>query len=97
MDYVFEITDKSGRKIHLSKERWTHIRKKHPEIETYEIIKEGIGKFDKITSHDFDSSVHYYCKFYKHKKPSKRYLCVAIKYLNGEGYVITAYFDNKIR
>jgi len=33
MDYVFEIIDKSGRKIHLSKERWNkHIRLEHPNI-----------------------------------------------------------------
>jgi len=24
-NYVLELTDKSGRKIHLSKERWKHI------------------------------------------------------------------------
>lgn len=39
MDYVFEIIDKSGRKIHLTKERWTHIRKKHLEIEETEISR----------------------------------------------------------
>ena len=97
MDYLFEIIDESGRKIHLSNERWTHIKKKHPEIENQEMLKEGIEKFDKITKHDFDPSVHYHYKFYKHKRQSKRYLCVAIKYLNGEGYVITAYFDTKIK
>jgi len=61
------------------------------------MLKEGIEKFDKITNHDFDPSVHYFYKFYKPKRPSKRYLCVAIKYLNGEGYILTAYFDKKIR
>ena len=29
MDIVFKVIDKSGRKIHLSKERWKHILK-HP-------------------------------------------------------------------
>ncbi len=59
-DYVFEIIDNSGRKIHLSKKQWTHIRKKHPEIENLEILESGIKNFDKITCNDFDSSVHYF-------------------------------------
>ncbi len=96
-NYIFEIKDKSGRVIHLTKERWAHIRKKHPEVGDYEILKDGIERFEKITNYSFDPSVHYLYKFYKHRKSSKRYLCVAIKYLNGDGYVITAYFDTKIR
>lgn len=96
MEYVFQITDKSERIIHLTKERWTHIRKKHPEIENPEIIKDCIENFDKISSYGYDSTVHYFYRFYKHKESSNRYLCVAIKYLNGKGYVITAYFSNKI-
>jgi len=31
MVFIFEIYDISGRKIHLSKERWSHIQK-HPEM-----------------------------------------------------------------
>ena len=35
---VFEIVDKTGRKIHLSKTQWTHIREEHPHvIETEDI------------------------------------------------------------
>lgn len=96
MDYIFEIEDKSGRKIHLSKERQNHIRKKHPEVEDFELIKETLLKYDKSLSNIYEHSVYYFYKFFKHKKPPKRYLCVAIKFLNGEGYVITAYFDKKI-
>lgn len=97
MDYVLEITDKTGRKIHLSKKQWTHIRKKHPEVEDLEILKEGLEKPDKITDYSYDSSVRYYYKYFKDKQPPKRFLCIAIKYLNGEGYIITAYFEKKIK
>ena len=80
----------------MSKKQWTHIRKKHPEIEDFEILREGIEKFDKVKNYDYDPSVHYYYKFFKSRKPPKRFLCIAIKYLNGEGYIITAFFDVKI-
>ncbi len=51
MSWVFEIKDKSGRKIHLSKERWTHINQEHPEVSNYlEEIKETIQSPLKMTS-----------------------------------------------
>jgi len=97
MDYVFEIIDKSRRKIHLSKKQWTHIRKKHPEIEDSEILKESIEKYDKVTNYNYDPTVYYYYKFFKHKEPPNKFLCIAIKYLNSKGYIITAYFDKRIK
>ncbi len=43
MTWLFEIEDKSGRKIHLTKERWSHINQEHPEIADYlEEIKETL-------------------------------------------------------
>jgi len=96
-NHVLELIDKSGRKIYLSDKQWIHIRKKHPEIKDLDMLKEGIEKFDKITNYSYDPSVHYYYKFYKHQKKLKRFLCIAIKYLNREGYIITAYFNKNIR
>ena len=97
MEIVLHILDKTGRKIHLSKKQWTHIRKKHPEVEDIETIKQTIEKYDKITNYGFDSSVHYYYKFFKHKQPPNQYLCIAIKYLNGEAYIITEYYTKNIK
>jgi len=97
MRYVFEIIDKSGRKIHLSKERWSHIRKKHPEIKEWELIKEALKNSDKMIDDEFVESIRYFYKFHKHEKKPNRYLCVIINYLNGEAYVVTAYFTKDIK
>lgn len=35
MEVIFEITDKTGRRIYLSKERWNHITTKHPYMSDY--------------------------------------------------------------
>lgn len=94
MHYVFEIVDKSGRKIHLSKERWAHIKMEHPHIIKPEEIEKVIVSPDKITDSDKDSNVKW-CFLYN--KLRKRYLKVSVKYLNGEGYVITAHFTTKIQ
>jgi len=80
----------------LSKERWKHIRKKHPEVENEELIKETIEKPDRITDYHLDETICYFYKYYKHK-PSEKYLLVVVKYLNEHGYVLSAYYEDKIR
>lgn len=97
MAIIFEVIDKKGRKIHLSSERWTHIRKKHPEVELYELIEETIIKPDKITDYDPDETILYYYKHYKHRPTSEKFLQVIVKYLNQEGFVLTAQFKPYIR
>jgi len=91
---VFEIIDKTGRKIHLSKERWRHIRMEHPEIVNSEDIEDAIRIPVKIISSDRDQNVGWY---FKYNKIRRRYLKVAVKYLNGGGYVITAHYTTKIQ
>ena len=97
MDHIFEITDKSNRKIRLTKERWSHIRKKHPEVQEWEWIKETLENSEKSVEDEYVESVIYFYRFYKHAKTPNRHLCVIINYLNGEGYVRTAYFTKHIK
>lgn len=97
MEIVFEINDKTGRKIHLSKERWRHIRKKHPEVEDLDLIYETINHSDKVVCYSLDEAINYDYKFYKHRKSPERYFRVVVKYLNNTGYVVTAYFGKNIK
>jgi hypothetical protein len=96
-DYVFEVIDKTGRKIHLSKERWSHIRKKHPEIENLELIEQTIKNPDKVIPFIYDEKIYYFYKYFKNLKAPKQYLLIIIKYLNGEGFIITAYLEKDIK
>lgn len=95
--YVFEVVDKTGRKIHLSKERWKHIT--HPSsLHAYmtnhlEEIKSVLINPDSITeSHGDADKVNYY----KYNKEKKEYFRVIVRYLNGDGFVITAYIVRNI-
>jgi len=90
MGIVFEVTDKTGRKIHLSRERWSHVRQEHPEIVYPEEVEKVLINPVKIISSDRDPKVRWY---FLYNKQRKRYL----KYLNGEGYVITAHYTVKIQ
>jgi len=94
---IFEIKDKTGKKIRLTKKQWSHIRKKHPEIEKYELIKETIVNPLKITDYDLDESVKYFYRYYKHRISHEKYLQVIVKYLNGDGFVLTAQFKPYIK
>ena len=96
-DYILEMTDKTGKKIHLSKERWSHIRKKHPEIENIELIEQTINNPNKTVQYIFDENIHYFCRYFKNLKPPKQYLIVIVKYLNGGGFIVTAYLEKDIK
>ena len=97
MSYIFEITDKTGRKIHLTSERWSHItspQSLHPYMANYlEEIKQVLIKPTLIMPHKFDPAKRSYCLYLNNRK---LYLLVVIKYLNGEGYVTTAFLTRKI-
>jgi hypothetical protein len=94
MDLIFEIIDKTGRKIHLSKERWNeHIRPIHPELREPEEIERVLKNPEVIMQSDRDENVQWY---FLYNKIKKKYLKVSVKYLNGNGYIITAYYTRKL-
>lgn len=93
--WIIEVTDKSNRRIHLSQERWKHIHK-HPEltVQFLERMKETLTKPDKIIQFELDIQVHFYFKYYKDKT---EYLFISVKYLNGEGFIITSFYTDRIQ
>ncbi len=94
MSHVFEVNDKTGRKIHLSEERWKHIlRHNDVNITHLEYIKSTLVSPDSIISQSFDENKSNY---YLYDKQMKSYLLVAVKYLNGEGFITTAFFTKHI-
>ena len=98
MPWIFEVKDKSGRKINLSKERWNHINQEHPEVADYfEEIKEMIINPNKITTYSYDRDIRYYYKYFKDRKSPAKYLLLIVKYLNEHGFIITAYFVRNIK
>jgi len=76
---IFEINDKTGRTIQLKKERWQHIISEHPEAAKVEEIKITLQQPIIIIKSHYDSMVGWY---YHYQKKCRRYLFVAVKYLN---------------
>lgn len=95
-DIIFEVIDKTRRKIRLTRKQWDHIKEDHPEVENEELIKETLKKPDKIHK-PYDGKKHYYYKYYKDRKSYNDYLIVIVNYLNGDGFVITSYYVRYIK
>ncbi len=70
----------------------------HPYMHKYmEEIKETLQKPDRINSYSFDKNIQYFYKGYKHIDKPNKFVLVIVKYLNGEGYIISAYLETKIK
>lgn len=93
MPYVFEVIDKTGRSIYLTNERWKHIYSDHPDPirELDNIIKTVIRP--QIIIKDLEDPV--VCYYHSFSKEKKKFLIVTIKYLNGKGFIITAYYKKE--
>jgi len=77
MTWIFEVEDKSGRKVHLSDERWKHLNQEHPEVAPYlEDIKETLKNPLKITTYEYDENVKYYHKYFKERESAKYLLVI---------------------
>jgi hypothetical protein len=89
-DIIFErVVD--GRKIRLTKKQWFHISSRHPGLtnKIYLIDQTLLNPTRKL---QFSNET---IKYYRYFKEMKYYLMVAVRTLNGEGFVITAYFTRK--
>ena len=94
MTRIFEIKDRTERIIYLTGERWKHIVE-HPEMSgQIEQIKETLIHPDIINKDEFEPDIQYYYKYYKERK---EYLFIMVKYLNGEGFIITSFYTDKIK
>ena len=93
-EIYFDIMSKLNKRIYVTKLRWDLIIKtKHLEIEDKEKeVKETLINPDEIRLNKKDASVYIYYKHYK-----KLSLSVVVKNKNGEGFIITSYYTDRIK
>jgi len=98
MNILFEVKDKTGRKLRMTDYNWNHIVKRHPEISSHkEKVIETLEKPDKITASSKDEETKYYYKHYKNLPSPYKFMRVIAKYLNGEGFIISSHFVKAIQ
>ena len=73
MHIIFEVIDKTGRKLRMTDYNWDHLVKRHPEIVSQkENIIETLEKPDKINNSLEDEETKYYYKYYKRKQYNEK-------------------------
>ena len=97
MKNIFEKNNRAGRKIHLTKRQWSHITTIHAEMANYlDEIQNTIKNPIKIIPHKV-GDLRKYFSYQKHRKHPEKYLRVIVKYLNGDGFILTAHFIRNIK
>lgn len=89
------LLDYQGKKVRLTEERLMHILA-HPEmVGMEEQIAETLKhpQLVRVSRSDEDVSLSY--RFYTQTKIGNKWLCVVVKYLSDDAFVITAYFTDK--
>ena len=89
MALLFEIEDWNGKIIRLTTEQWAHITTEHPDVSNPEEVRETLLNPTLIKSSVKNPETAK--GFYRYNKQKKMYLFIAVNYLNGEGFVITAH------
>ncbi len=93
-EIAFEVKSKFGYLIKTTTAYWNIITKiKHPSIrEKEKHVKETLILPDEVRISKKAQDVHLFYKKYQHK-----FLCVVAKIYKGKGFIITAYYTEKIK
>ena len=90
----FEVVSKLNRRIRVNKSYWDYIvNVKHPSMRGLdEFVKSSLTEPVEVRRSERDQSVHlHYGKF-----KAKLLVCTVVKFLNGDGFVITAYLTRRM-
>ncbi len=93
----WQVKDYTGRIVRLTKERWRHILE-HPEmIRQRPRIREVLKKPQLVLTSHHDSTVHLHYRFYPRSPVGPKHLMVAVKILEEDAFIITAFFTNEVK
>ncbi len=90
--------DLYGRGIRLSPERIQHIEADHPEMKNQiDKINETLLNPEMVIQSRSDSTVQLFYHPYKDTPVTEKYLCVVVKVLTDNLFIITVYFTDAIK
>lgn len=89
--------DYAGRKVRLTEERRRHLLS-HPEMASLEpLLADAIALPERVVMSRTDDAVHLYYRVASTEFFGVKLLCVVIKHLPADSFVITAYLTDKIK
>lgn len=94
---VFKIFSKMGKAVSLNEDRWRHILN-HPEMkDQLDGIKETVMNPDEVRESTHDPSILLFYKLYEETPVTEKYLLVVIETQNREGFIVTAFFTDRVK
>jgi hypothetical protein len=90
--------DIHGRQIRLTDEREEHIENDHPEMSgQIDKLRETLLNPDKVIRSRTDPEVELFYKYYNVTPVTKKFLCVVVKGLTNNLFIITTYFTDSVK
>ena len=94
---VFEVQSKLGKTVRLDEARWKHILE-HQEMENQNSkIEETLLDPDEVWESAHSASMWLFYKLYAKSPVSQKYMLVVVQVLDGEGFIVTAFFTDKVK
>lgn len=91
-----DIIDVFGRSIRFTKDRKDHIEEDHPEMmDSIDRIVETLQDPEDIRLSSSDLTVELFYKYFENTLVGNKYICIVVKNLSNDLFVITAYFTDK--
>jgi hypothetical protein len=91
------LTDYQGRQIRLTDERKQHILA-HPEmLEMESAIAIALTHPEVVRRSNSDGTVHLYYRYHENTTVGDKWLCVVVKYLENDAFIITAYLTDSMK
>lgn len=91
------LSDYEGRPVRLTDERWAPIEE-HPEmIGLREAVAETLRKPEAVIESPSDPLVRLSYRFYHHTIVGGKHLCVVVKMLADDAFVVTAYLTDRVK
>ena len=92
-----ELMDVWGNSVSLTEERRAHLLE-HPEMQGQEDkLAEALLEPDAVVQSQTDNTARLFHRLYRQLAIGDKYLCVVVKYVEGDIFVITAYFTDKVK
>ena len=94
---MLRVVCKLGKVVRLDRDRWVHMLS-HPEMRKQRYrIKGTLVDPDEIRKSIRGSQVWLFYKLYEKTPVTWKFMLVVVQVLNGEGFIVTAFFTDKIK
>jgi hypothetical protein len=90
-------TDYQGRQIRLTEERWRHILSRAEMLGMEEAIEQTLLHPQVVRQSNTDDAVYLYYRYRENTQVGDKWLCIVVKYLEDDAFIITAYLTDKLK